>query len=118
MPDSPFDQPGLEVTIDQIVADEAQGRFVLIDVREPHEWEAGRIEGATHVPMDQLGPQIERFDPEVTIVFLCLVGGRSAMAAQAFRGQGFDAWSLAGGMLEWDARGLPLTPEGGRVVGH
>jgi rhodanese-related sulfurtransferase len=118
MPESPFDQPGLEVTIDQIVADEAQDRFVLIDVREPHEWEAGRIDGATHIPMDQLGPQIERFDRDVTVVFMCLVGGRSAMAAQAFRGQGFDAWSLAGGIQEWDARGLPLVPEGGMVVGH
>ncbi len=118
MPDAPFDQPGLEVTIEQIVADEAQDRFVLIDVREPHEWDAGRIEGASHIPMDQLGAQLDRFDRDVTIVFQCLVGGRSAMAAQAFREQGFDAWSLAGGIQEWEARGLPLVPEGGRVVGH
>ncbi len=118
MPDAPFDQPGLDVTIDQIIDDAAQGRFVLVDVREPHEWEAGRIEGASHVPMDQLGPQLERFDRDVTIVFQCLVGGRSAMAAEAFRAQGFDAWSLAGGIQEWAARGLPLTPDDGYVAGH
>ena len=40
------------------------------------------------------------------------------MAAQAFRGAGYDAWSLAGGLLDWEAGGLPLEPEDGRVADY
>jgi rhodanese-related sulfurtransferase len=40
------------------------------------------------------------------------------MAANAFRRAGYDAYSLDGGLTEWDKRGLPLTPEGGTVADH
>ena len=38
------------------------------------------------------------------------------MATEAFRGAGFDAYNLAGGLLDWDASGLPLEPDGGYVA--
>lgn len=114
----PFDHPGLEVTVGQIVADDAQGTFVLVDVREPHEWEAGRIDGAVHIPMTELEARTDELDPAQTIVFQCLVGGRSAIAASAFREIGYDAWSLAGGIEAWVAEGRSLVPDGGVIVGH
>ena len=52
------------------------------------------------------------------MVFYCLSGSRSAMAAQAFRGVGVDAYSMAGGMERWQAEHRPIAPEGGTVVGH
>ena len=52
------------------------------------------------------------------MVFYCRLGARSGMAAQAFRRAGYDAWSMVGGLSEWDARGLPLEPEGGHVADH
>ena len=50
------------------------------------------------------------------MVFYCRSGARSAMATEAFRGAGFDAYNLTGGLLEWDAAGLPLEPDGGYVA--
>jgi rhodanese-related sulfurtransferase len=38
------------------------------------------------------------------------------MATEAFSGAGFDAHNMAGGLLQWDAVGLPLEPDGGRVA--
>jgi rhodanese-related sulfurtransferase len=49
-------------------------------------------------------------------VFYCRIGGRSAMATEAFAQAGYDAHNMAGGMLAWAAAGLPMTPEGGVVA--
>ena len=94
----------------------AGDRADLIDVREPDEYEAGRIAGARHIPMAQLPAEVADLDRDRPIVFYCRVGSRSGMATEAFRGAGFDAHNMAGGLLEWEASGLPLEPATGRVA--
>lgn len=89
----------------------------LIDVRETDEYEAGRIAGARHVPLAQLPAEVADLDRERRIVFYCRSGSRSAMAAEAFRGAGFDAHNMVGGLLDWEAAGLPLEPADGHVAG-
>lgn len=91
------------------------GDVQLVDVREPHEWEAGRIAGAGHVPVSELSDRALTIDPEKPVVFYCLSGGRSGMATQAFRASGFDAHNMTGGIAAWDAAGLPLD---GVVAAH
>ena len=94
------------------------GEVQLIDVREPHEYEGGRIAGARLVPLGELVAQAETIDRNRPVVFYCRSGARSAMATEAFRGAGFDAHNMSGGLLDWDAAGLPLEPEGGHVAEH
>ncbi len=90
----------------------------LIDVREPYEREAGRIPGdSAHIEMDELTERADSIDRDRAVVFYCRTGSRSAMAAQAFRAAGYDAWSLAGGLVAWDEQGLPVAG-GGRVADH
>ncbi len=91
------------------------GGIQLVDVREPHEWEAGRIAGARHVPVAQLSEQADSLDPDQPVVFYCLSGARSGMATQAFRASGFDAHNMTGGIAGWDAAGLPID---GHVAEH
>jgi rhodanese-related sulfurtransferase len=88
----------------------------LIDVREPSEFEAGRIAGARLVPLGELAARAETISADRPVVFYCRSGARSGMAAQAFRGAGFDAHNMAGGLLDWSAAGLPLEPEDGYVA--
>ena len=88
----------------------------LIDVRRPDEHEAGRIAGDRHIELAILAQQAETIDRDRPVVFYCRSGARSGMATEAFRGAGFDAYNLAGGLLEWDAAGLPLEPDGGYVA--
>jgi rhodanese-related sulfurtransferase len=90
----------------------------VIDVREPHEREAGHIEGTRHIPLAQLTEQAGTVERERPVVFYCRVGTRSEMAAQAFRASGFEAYSMSGGLLRWASEGRALAPEGGRVAEH
>jgi rhodanese-related sulfurtransferase len=108
----------MEVSPEQVAEMQREGSIQLIDVREPHEWEAGRIPGARFVTLGELTAQAETIDASAPVVFYCRVGGRSAMAAQAFRRAGYDAYTMTGGLVEWDAHGLPLEPSGGHVAEH
>lgn len=93
----------------------AQGSIQLIDVRQPHEHEAGRIAGDRLIELGQLSAEAHTIDQATPVVFYCRSGARSAMATQAFSEAGFEAHNMAGGLLAWDAAGLPLEPDGGHV---
>lgn len=90
---------------------EAGDRFYLIDVREPAEWERGRIHGANWLGKGVIERDIERAIPDAgeEIVLYCGGGHRSALAAQALQRMGYtNVWSMAGGIGEWFRSGLPL----------
>jgi rhodanese-related sulfurtransferase len=87
----------------------------LIDVREDDEREAGHIAGTRHVRLVELTAAAETIERDRPVVFYCRVGNRSLMAAQAFRGAGFEAYSMGGGLVRWADEGNPLAPEGGHV---
>ncbi len=94
------------------------GGVQLVDVREPYEWEAGRFAGARHVELERLASEADSIDRERPVLFYCRLGSRSGMAANAFRRAGYDAYSMDGGISEWDNRGYPLEPEDGTVADH
>jgi rhodanese-related sulfurtransferase len=83
------------------------GEHQLIDVRRDEEWQESRLPGARHIPLDRLQGEIETIDRDRPIVFYCKVGERSAMAAQAFEGAGYDASDLEGGIIAWQEAGFP-----------
>ncbi|MGH2914584.1 MAG: rhodanese-like domain-containing protein [Solirubrobacteraceae bacterium] len=95
-----------------LAADEIQ----LIDVREPHEHDAGRIAGGRLIELGRLAAEAQSIEREPAVVFYCRSGGRSAMATEAFVAAGFDAHNMTGGLLAWEAAGLPLEPEDGQVA--
>lgn len=81
----------------------------LIDVRTPEEWEQGIIAGARHVELGELTAQAATIDRERPIVFYCRSGARSGMATEAFRGAGYEAFNLAGGIEAWAGSGRPVS---------
>ena len=97
-------------------ADKIAAGAQLVDVRQDFEWEAGRIPGAEHIPLERLPAAAERFDPERPIVFQCRTGARSAMATQVFRASGFEAYNLGGGLEAWVDEGREIEPDGGNVA--
>jgi rhodanese-related sulfurtransferase len=116
-------EPGPENEID--VAPAAVQRMLedapelqLIDVREPYERAAGHIAGSRHIELGELPARAESLARERPVVFYCRVGGRSLMAAQALRAAGYEAHSMAGGLVRWAQEGRPLAPEGGYVAEH
>ena len=109
--------PEIEVTPQRTKELLDSGGALLVDVRESYEREAGHIEGSRHIELQRLSSEAESLPRDQTIVFHCRVGARSAMAAQAFKAAGFDAWSMAGGLQRWDEEGLPVDG-GGQVADH
>jgi rhodanese-related sulfurtransferase len=88
----------------------------LIDVRQPDEHKAGRIAGGRLIELGELPERVESIDRDRPVVFYCRTGARSELATTAFQQAGFDAHNLTGGILGWQAAGLPLEPEDGHVA--
>ena len=90
----------------------------FVDVRTPDEYETSHIEGSLHIPLEELQEAAAELDRDRPVVFYCRSGDRSAMAVDAFRASGWDAYAINGGLMAWAAEGLPLEPEGAEVAHH
>jgi rhodanese-related sulfurtransferase len=85
------------------------GAFIL-DVREPDEWAAGHIEGATLIPLGQLAGRAGEVPTDRVVVVVCRSGSRSAEGRDILLEAGFErVTSMAGGMSEWIAAGRPVV---------
>ena len=86
--------------------------FDLIDVREPNEWNLGRLPGARLVPLGTLNQALETLDPEREIVVYCRSGARSARAKAHLKASGFPrVRNLTGGILRWSDEVDPSIPK-------
>jgi rhodanese-related sulfurtransferase len=90
---------------------------LVLDVREPHEWAAGHIAGARHIPMNSVPATLTHEPGELTpntrIYVMCAMGGRSGQVAAWLIRQGYDAVNLAGGMHAWEDSGRPMISDTG-----
>ena len=86
--------------------------FVLIDVREPHEYRICSIPGANLVPLGELPKRVGEFDPNADIVVHCKSGMRSAKACAFLRQNGFQhVRNVVGGILAWSDKVDPSVPK-------
>lgn len=92
-----------EITSEQVVLLRDQGeRFVLLDVREPYEFERARIDYAVLIPLGELSDRLGELDPEAYIIVICHHGMRSQAAAGFLQSSGFKRVSnLQGGIDGW-----------------
>lgn len=81
----------------------------VVDVREDDEVALGRIPGARHIPLGQLGGRLAELDRQQPVIAICRSGNRSARAAELLTAAGFTCDNMAGGMLAWQAAGLPTA---------
>jgi rhodanese-related sulfurtransferase len=79
----------------------------LIDVRETHEFESGRVPGAVNLPMSTIGEHLDEL-PEGPFDVICKVGGRSGRVVEVLTARGYDATNVEGGTDEWIAAGYPI----------
>ena len=94
----------------------ARGEALALDVREPAEWQAGRIPGSLHIPLGELPSRADELPRDGRIVAVCRSGNRSGLATSALRRAGYEVDNLRGGLKAWRASGLPLDPPHGRVA--
>ena len=109
---------GIEnLTPDQVAAEVAAGKALLVDVRDAPERANGTIPGAVHASRGMLEFYADpsspyhkaEFDPGKRVILHCASGGRSALAAQTLKSMGYaNVAHLDGGFKAWQAAGKPV----------
>lgn len=104
---------GGELTPAQVRAKIDRGdNFVLVDVREPHEYQICNIPQARLIPLGDLPKRLNELDPASDIVAHCKSGARSAKAVNLLRESGFkNVWNMKGGILAWSDQVDPSVPK-------
>jgi rhodanese-related sulfurtransferase len=92
--------PVPEVDVHQLATLREAGAVVL-DVRNPDEWQSVRLPGVTLIPLGELPEQLDAVPASEPLYVICAVGGRSAKAAEFLRSSGIDAVNVAGGTRAW-----------------
>ncbi|MCU6480383.1 MULTISPECIES: rhodanese-like domain-containing protein [Arthrobacter] len=98
-----------------VTVEELAGGAVILDVREDYEWEAGHIDGALHIPLEQLPERLDSLDPDVDLNVICRTGGRSFRATNWLTQNGYTAFNVVGGMGAWLEAGKPMVSDNGET---
>jgi len=87
-------------------------KIILLDVREPWEYNLCKIEGSLLIPLGTLASECKKLDPEAEIVAYCHMGMRSMDATQFLLQQGFkNVKNLTGGIDAWSTQVDPTVPK-------
>ena len=97
----------LEVDVHQ-AAEYREAGYFMLDVREPEEWEAGHMPGATLIPLGELGERFTELPTDQPIVVYCRSGNRSAVARDFLLEMFPSTTSMAGGFNDWVAAGYDV----------
>jgi rhodanese-related sulfurtransferase len=98
-----------EITAAQASTSRDQGALIL-DVRQPEEWAQFHIPGAVLIPLGDLPARLNEVPKDREVVVVCRTGHRSAQGRDILRQAGYtNVTSLAGGVTQWQAQGLPIT---------
>jgi rhodanese-related sulfurtransferase len=98
-----------EISVADAAAKRDAGAFIL-DVRQPDEWNAVHIPGATLIPLDQLETRVNEVPKDKEVVVVCRSGNRSQQGRDILKNAGFpQVTSMSGGMNQWSAAGHPTA---------
>ena len=102
----------IEISVAELQRRQKAGdKFLLVDVREPWEYAACRIEGAKLIPMRTIPANLQALDGDEDVICYCHHGQRSLDVAAWLRSQGVEsAQSLAGGIDRWSIEIDPNIP--------
>ena len=97
-----------EASVDELES-ALQAGAVLIDVRQPDEYEAGHVPGAVLVPLATVPDSLERFVADGPTYVICKSGSRSYQACEFLEDQGLEAINIEGGTMAWIISGRPTV---------
>ncbi len=111
----PVEAPAVtgEIDVTEVKAKQDRGdQFVLVDVREPHEYQIARIPGSVLIPLGELPKRLNELNPQDEIVMHCKMGGRSAKAVDLLKQNGFTkVINVKGGITAWSDKVDPSVPK-------
>jgi len=89
---------------------EQGGAFLLVDLREPHQYNRERIWGSINIPYEELEQRLDELPKDYTLVFYCDRGAKSMLACRDLWRMGYEAVDLAGGMLNYRGKYIDRRP--------
>jgi hydroxyacylglutathione hydrolase len=99
-----------QITAQDLEQSLKHGAVTLVDVRNPGEWSAAHIDGATHIPLGRLTERLAEIPRDKPIVMQCAAGARSMIGASILKAHGIDrVINLTGGFGAWAGAGLPTV---------
>ena len=96
-----------EIDVDDLAQRREAGQVVL-DVRNPDEYEEAHVPGVVLIPLGELVERVDEVPTDGPLPVICRSGARSMQAAEYLRGQGIDAMNVVGGTLAWIDAGFPV----------
>ncbi len=100
------------LSVHQLKTKAAKKEVTVVDVREPHEWQGGVIDGAERVFLGELEEKADALPKGKPFAVICSAGNRSSIGASVLEGKGFtEICNVLGGMTAWQALGYPVTME-------
>ena len=96
-----------EIDVDELAQRREAGQVVL-DVRNPDEYEEAHVPGVVLIPLGELVERVDEVPTDGPVPVICRSGARSMQAAEYLRGQGIDAVNVVGGTLAWIDADFPV----------
>ena len=100
-----------EIDVEELAQRRAQGQLV-IDVRQPDEYEEGHVPGARSIPLGDVPARLDEVPTDRPVLVICQSGGRSMKAVEFLRARGHDATNVAGGTRAWVESGREIVRGG------
>ena len=100
-----------EIDVDELQEHHAAGA-VIIDVREPYEYEEAHVPGVTLIPMGEVADRVDELRGPGPLYLICATGARSYRAAEFLETQGIEAINVVGGTMAWIDAGFPVDQGG------
>jgi rhodanese-related sulfurtransferase len=82
---------------------------IILDVRQPYEYQSGHIQGAKLIPLGELPAKMNQLPRNQEIICVCQSGSRSSSAARHLQSAGYNVRNMQGGMDMWQRSGLPVS---------
>jgi glyoxylase-like metal-dependent hydrolase (beta-lactamase superfamily II)/rhodanese-related sulfurtransferase len=115
--DTPWVMPAGQPHVDEVLLSEAPGwvaahQPLIVDVREPHEYQSGHLPGALSIPQSELADRLDEVPRDRDVLTVCQAGSRSIKSAQFLKQVGYGrVASLHGGTGGWSEAGYPVEGE-------
>ncbi len=103
-------QESATISVDETKRRLDAGEALLVDVREPDEWQADHVAGATHIPLGTIASRAATLPKDREVLLICRTGNRSAMAQERLAQAGFtNVTNVEGGITAWIEHDYPVV---------
>ena len=103
-------EPYFRIDLEEAKGMVDRGDVVVIDVRQPDEWASGHVQGAIHMPVDDVLARIDELPKDRDLLFICAMGVRSGLACEMAAAMGLDSerlYSIEDGTPAWIQKDYP-----------